>query len=223
MKFLLLLLSCCLGLAASAQVPAEYAHFRQGIDSEEAYIRNHLIYPEDAWRNGIQGQVKCKYIVTKEGHVTDVRVIKGINSEIDSEAVRVISSLPDFVPTMFRGAPQRTTSIIYVNFAKPMIYASVDQQPEFPGGQEALLSYVKNNIPYPESTGALMGKVTFELVVDADGRVIYASPDKTFGVKYQKQIRQFFRAFPKFKPAVAGGEKVCTRVSVMVDISKRVR
>jgi hypothetical protein len=150
-------------------------------------------------------------------------VIKGINSEIDSEAVRVISSLPDFVPTMFRGAPQRTTSIIYVNFAKPMIYASVDQQPEFPGGQEALLSYVKNNIPYPESTGALMGKVTFELVVDADGRVIYASPDKTFGVKYQKQIRQFFRAFPKFKPAVAGGEKVCTRVSVMVDISKRVR
>lgn len=223
MKYLLVAYALLLTITATSQVPAVYAHFPQGIDSEDAYIRHHLIYPEYAWHNNIQGQVKCRYVVSAEGKIKDVQVIKGLSADTDSEAVRVIRSLPDFVPTMFRGVPQQTVSMMNIAFSKPMIAATVDQQPEFPGGQQALVTYLKDSIPYPESSGSLMGRVTFELVVDADGSVIYASTDNSFGSAYQWQIRQFFRSFPRFKPATAGGEKVCTTVTATIDILRRVR
>jgi len=62
------------------------------------YIVSNLIYPLDAKKNGIQGTVYISFTVCKTGKVKDVKVDKSVNKLLDEEAVRIISTMPDWQP-----------------------------------------------------------------------------------------------------------------------------
>jgi protein TonB len=62
------------------------------------YVSTNVKYPEVARTNGIQGRVIARFCVTKTGAVNRVSILRGVSPEIDSEALRVVSSLPTFSP-----------------------------------------------------------------------------------------------------------------------------
>ncbi|ADV43117.1 energy transducer TonB [Bacteroides helcogenes] len=62
------------------------------------YIAEHLKYPAIAAENGVQGRVTCQFVVGKDGKVHDVKVIKTLDPYCDKEAVRVIMSMPGWIP-----------------------------------------------------------------------------------------------------------------------------
>lgn len=62
------------------------------------YIRDNLKYPTIAQENGIQGRVIVRFVVSKDGSVKDITVLRGVDSSLDKEAVRVVNSLPKFIP-----------------------------------------------------------------------------------------------------------------------------
>lgn len=70
--------------------------FVGGYDSLLAYFDKHFIMPEIYADANIQGQVICKFVVTENGNIMDVKVLQGIDKELDEEVVRVISSMPQW-------------------------------------------------------------------------------------------------------------------------------
>ncbi len=69
------------------------------------YISNHLKYPSTAAEIGIQGRVVVKFVVTKTGAIGDVRVVRKVHPDLDAEAIRVVKSLPNFIPGTMNGYP----------------------------------------------------------------------------------------------------------------------
>ena len=67
------------------------------------YISTHIKYPTMAAENNIQGRVVVKFVVQKNGKVGDVIVLRGKDPDLDKEAVRVVKTLPDFIPGKMNG------------------------------------------------------------------------------------------------------------------------
>jgi TonB family protein len=60
------------------------------------YISDNIRYPEEARKSSTQGKVLVSFVVEKDGSVDNVKVLRGVDSLIDSEALRVVRTLPDF-------------------------------------------------------------------------------------------------------------------------------
>ena len=67
------------------------------------YIQKNLKYPPVAMENNIQGRVVVQFVVTKTGQIGEVKVARGRDPDLDKEAVRVVKSLPDFIPGKMNG------------------------------------------------------------------------------------------------------------------------
>lgn len=76
----------------------------------------HLIYPEDAKKNKIQGTVRTMFTIYEDGTVHDVRIIQGVNPELDAEAIRVIKSSPKWIPGKQNGELVKVSFGIGVTF-----------------------------------------------------------------------------------------------------------
>ena len=64
----------------------------------QKYIANNLKYPVVAQESGIQGRVTVRFVVSKTGAIENVTVIRGIDPSCDKEAIRVVKSMPKWVP-----------------------------------------------------------------------------------------------------------------------------
>ena len=63
-----------------------------------AWLAKNLRYPVAAQEAGKQGRVICQFVITKEGKVADIKVMRSVSPEIDEEAVRVIKAMPTWTP-----------------------------------------------------------------------------------------------------------------------------
>ena len=72
----------------------------QGGDANQfsKWVNSRLVYPEIAKENGVQGRVTLQFTVEKDGTVTKVRVLRGVDPSLDKEAVRVVSQSPKWKP-----------------------------------------------------------------------------------------------------------------------------
>ena len=62
------------------------------------WVNTRLEYPEIAKENGVQGRVTLQFTVEKDGSVTNVKVLRGVDPSLDKEAVRVVSMSPKWKP-----------------------------------------------------------------------------------------------------------------------------
>ena len=67
------------------------------------YLSNNINYPQVAMENGVQGRVIVQFVVTKNGTVGEVKVIRSVDRDLDKEAVRLCKSLPKFIPGKMNG------------------------------------------------------------------------------------------------------------------------
>ena len=72
----------------------------QGGDANQfsKWVNSRLVYPEIAKENGVQGRVTLQFTVEKDGTVTKVKVLRGVDPSLDKEAVRVVSMSPKWSP-----------------------------------------------------------------------------------------------------------------------------
>ena len=80
------------------------------------YIQKNVKYPPIAKEYNITGKVYVQFIVDKTGTVTNVKVVRGVDKNLDAEAVRVVKSLPKYKPGKQRGKPVRVMFTIPINF-----------------------------------------------------------------------------------------------------------
>ena len=80
------------------------------------YIMENIKYPEQAMKEGIQGRVTVRFIVEKDGSISDVRPILSVHPLLDKEAVRVVESMPKWSPGKQNGKPVRVRFNVPVMF-----------------------------------------------------------------------------------------------------------
>lgn len=80
------------------------------------YLNKHIVYPTLAAENGIQGQVVVKFVVKSDGSIGEVVVARSKDPDLDREAVRVVKSLPNFIPGRMNGQPVNVWFTLPVRF-----------------------------------------------------------------------------------------------------------
>jgi protein TonB len=87
-----------------------------GLTGLYKYIAENTIYPERAHGNNIQGKVIVRFCVTSKGKIEQVSIYKGVDPELDAEAIRVVKTLPSFKPGKQAGKPVPVWFIVNINF-----------------------------------------------------------------------------------------------------------
>lgn len=82
----------------------------------EKYLENHLQYPEVAQENGTQGRVTVQFVVNTDGSISDAQVVRGLDSSCNGEALRLINSMPRWIPGQQDGKNVRVRYILPVTF-----------------------------------------------------------------------------------------------------------
>jgi periplasmic protein TonB len=86
-----------------------------GLEAFYKFVGKNLKYPKRAQQMGTQGKVFIEFVIDKNGHVTDMKVIKGIGSGCDEEAMRVLA-LTSWQPGRQRGKPVKVRMTMPLNF-----------------------------------------------------------------------------------------------------------
>jgi protein TonB len=77
--------------------------FPGGMAALMKYFSENVRYPTVATENNIQGRVVCQFTVWKDGSISDVKVVRGVDPALDREAVRLVSNMPKWKPGEQRG------------------------------------------------------------------------------------------------------------------------
>ena len=80
------------------EVVEEAAEFPGGMPACLQFLYKNIKNPTIAQENGTQGRVTCQFVVGADGKVRDVKVLRGVDPYLDKEAVRVIMSMPKWIP-----------------------------------------------------------------------------------------------------------------------------
>ncbi len=94
----------------------EQPQFPGGIANFNQFIRANMHYPRNARSMSVEGKVYVEAIVGKDGKLTELKVLKGVGSGCDEEALRVIGLSPKWNPGKQRGNPVRTRIVIPIVF-----------------------------------------------------------------------------------------------------------
>ena len=143
------------------------------------FLSKNIKYPVEAQKKGLQGRVVVSFVVEKDGSLSDVKVAKSVDPQLDEEALRVVKSMPNWTPGMHNGKTVRVKYYVPISYrlngpatktdgqtapaprpadsptAQPSAssgekpYEVVEQMPEFPGGMKAMMEFLSNNVKYP--------------------------------------------------------------------------
>lgn len=97
-------------------VVEEQPEFPGGNAAMMKFLSDNIRYPVIAQENGIQGRVICNFVVERDGSITDVQVVRGVDPSLDREAIRVIQQMPRWKPGKQRG------SAVRVRFTLPVVF-----------------------------------------------------------------------------------------------------
>ena len=92
-----------------AQFPGGQAKLMQ-------WLSSNIRYPDIAQQNGVQGRVVVKFVVEKDGSVSNPTIVKGVDKDLDAEALRVVKRMPKWQPGKNNGQPVRSYFTLPVQF-----------------------------------------------------------------------------------------------------------
>jgi len=91
--------------------------FPGGDEALLKYLAENTIYPENAKKNSIKGKVVLRFCIASNGTVNRVSVLQGVNPELDAEAIRVVKTLPAFIPGKQGGKAVAVWYMVPITFA----------------------------------------------------------------------------------------------------------
>ena len=98
------------------EIVEENPEFPGGDKGFTEFLRKNIVYPESAVDNGIQGKVMVRFVVERDGSVTGVDILKGVDPALDKEAMRVAKLMPKWKPGKQQGKAVRTRFKVPVVF-----------------------------------------------------------------------------------------------------------
>ena len=80
------------------QATEQNPEYNGGYDAMLNFLQNNIKYPDTAKKSGIQGTVFVQFVVEKTGIISKIKILRGISKECDEEAIRLVNSMPSWIP-----------------------------------------------------------------------------------------------------------------------------
>ena len=87
-----------IGTETPIMAPDVLPEFPGGTSAMQQYLKEHIIYPEKAQKEGTQGRVAVQFVVERNGEIKRTKVLRSVSPELDAEACRVIKAMPRWKP-----------------------------------------------------------------------------------------------------------------------------
>lgn len=190
------------------------------------YLAENTKYPEVAKKNGVQGRVIVRFCVTAKGKTSLFKIMKGVSPELDAEALRVVSTLPDFQPGMQGGKPVPVWYMVPISFAldgspdpyparfevtgNDTIYKYTKQMPKFPGGYEAFSKFKTENVKYDPKLKELgvEGFVEVAAIIEKDGTFSKLRITQGASPSLDAEALRVTKLMPPWEPGMEKGKPV---------------
>lgn len=211
--------------------------FQGGMDEFYAYLQQNIVYPINALKQKIEGQVFIGFVVEMGGSLTNIKILKGVSPEIDTEAGRVIGNAPNWLPGLQNGKPVRVQYSLAVNFKLPpqeptnvlqndtsrdnMVFIVVDQKPEFKGGITGFFKYFQHTIHYPAnaSKNNIQGRVFVSFIVEKDGTITNIKISRGVSEDLDAEAARVIRESPQWNPGLEDGKPVRVAYIMPIDFT----
>lgn len=112
-KIFTLLAAICFSLAVYADSTPQYPGGKEALDS---YITSNMKYPQTAKDNGIEGAVDVAFTVKADGSIGAIKIIRMLDPDLEAEAIRLVKSMPNWIPADNGGTPVDAQTQIQINF-----------------------------------------------------------------------------------------------------------
>ena len=220
------------------QVVEEMPEFPGGMGECMKWLGQNIKYPADAKEKGVQGRVIVQFVVEKDGTIVNAKVVRGVDPDLDAEALRVVNQSPKWKPGKQKGEAVRVKYTLPIMFrlgndssdskaAEAPREAKVDENgvhqvceemPEFPGGMAECMKYLSKNINYPEDCKkeGVQGRVIVQFVVDKDGSIKDPTIARGVHPSLDKEALRVLSSMPNWKPGKQKGEAVKVRYTIPV-------
>lgn len=209
----------------TAQKPARPSFYGGGLKKFALWVDKNKDYPREAKEKNIQGEVLVTFVIDEAGHLTDARVVKGVDPLLDAEALRVVKSSPDWTPATKEGTPTKATLTCPVVFrlagdgaqAKPrdkevdLGPSPMEVKPRFgEGGIEDFSKWVNDNLNYPEEAVAkkLQGRIVTSFAIDEQGHVTDAKVIRGIDPLLDAEVLRVLNSSPDWTPGMQDGKPV---------------
>lgn len=96
----------------------EKPEFPGGVNSLIKFINNNRQYPSQAYEAGIEGRVTCAFVVHPDGKIANINILRGVESSLNQEAMRIVSLMPDWTPGKINDTPVPVRVICCIPFRK---------------------------------------------------------------------------------------------------------
>lgn len=206
-----------------------HASFPGGEAAMMRYLAENIKYPAKAIDENRQGRVVVRFTVGHNGKLSDFRIDHSLGEDLDAEALRVVSSMPDWTPATAGGKPVDAEYTIPVSFklssgnvfngtftpVRPEQYAS------FPGGEAEMFRFLASNLNYPAAAmdQGRQGRVIVRFTVGTDGSLSDFNIDQSAGSDLDTEAIRVAKSMPAWIPAISDGKPVVSTYSLPVNFS----
>ena len=220
------------------QVVEEMPEFPGGMGECMKWLGQNIKYPADAKEKGVQGRVIVQFVVEKDGTIVNAKVVRGVDPDLDAEALRVVNQSPKWKPGKQKGEAVRVKYTLPIMFKldndssdskaaeapreakvdENGVYQVCEEMPEFPGGMAECMKYLSKNINYPEDCKkeGIQGRVIVQFVVDKDGSIKDPTIARGVHPSLDKEALRVLSSMPNWKPGKQKGEAVKVKYTIPV-------
>ncbi|GIV32374.1 MAG: cell envelope biogenesis protein TonB [Saprospiraceae bacterium] len=186
------------------------------------FIYNNIKYPKEAIEAGIEGMVVVNFIIEKDGSITGEKIVRDIGGGCGEEALRIVRSMPKWIPGKQKGQPVRTQFNLPIRFKldskpaarskeTPAVFGDCSNTESLEACSTGnLLAYVGENLKYPEEARKLgiQGVVAVKMVIGEDGHIKEATFLKQVHPLLDQAALDLVNSMPRWTPATKDGKPV---------------
>ncbi len=203
------------------------------------YIYQNIQYPQEALDNEIEGRVVIRFVVEKDGSISNAEVVKDIGGGCGAEAVRIIGSMNEleekWTAGLNKGVAVRTLVNLPIKFkiekapeyfidGRDTVWVQFDTPPVFDEGIDQLDQYLKSNIVYPKegNDSCLVGVMDCSTLIRDNGQVLVLDIKdyNDLGFDYQgAATKVIIGSMDKWQPAVYQNRKVTTGYDIRLTMT----
>ncbi len=181
--------------------------FHGGADSLDKYMSEQLsrVKMSDSLHENLSFTV---YItIEKDGRISKAISFDSTGAVYEEEAIRIIKNMPNWIPAEIDNEPVRIMISLPVHYNYLTLQNS---DAEFPGGEEALMKFIKDNLNYPPKAkrNNIQGRIFVNFIIETDGSIIDVQVLRGIGYGCDEEALRVISLMPNWKPGIQNGNQI---------------
>lgn len=179
------------------------------------FMNSNIHYPQDAQKDSIEGTVIVHFTIDEDGSISDAGVVRSPRQSLSEEALRMIKSMPKWIPASRDDKPVKVNLTVPVKFRlnndiHVFHIDDVDVKPVFPGGDRAMCEFIIKNMRHPMLTQQLdiEGTAVVRFTIEKDGGITDAKAVRSPHNSLSEEAVRLVMSMPAWTPGRKNGQPV---------------